>query len=102
MLFQKYACPIEFMKLYIEQGRFGEWVSEIISIDTKNKREKAEKEEEQKLWELYLHSFPDKSFNEWKDEALKTRKPVSLSMNDDQVSDQIAKSRSILKGFSPS
>jgi len=97
MLFQKYACPIEFMKIYIEQGRFGEWVSEIISIDRQKKKEKAEKENEQKLWELYLHSFPDKSFNEWKEEAQKTLKPVSLSMHDKQVSDQIEMSKSILK-----
>lgn len=54
----------------MEDGRFGEFVQEIISSENKRKQEEAQKEEDRKLWELYLHSASDKSFRDWKDEVV--------------------------------
>ena len=90
------------MRQYIEAGRFGEFVTEIVAIDRKAQEQKNKQEDERKLWELYLHSYSDKSFNAWKEEMLnKPVEPVSLSMTGDQIEEQKAKSRSILKNFSP-
>lgn len=71
LLFSRYASPFEFMRLYIEQGRFGEFVTEIISAENKRRKEQAEKEDEEKLWAAYIHSFSDKSFSDWKSEILR-------------------------------
>lgn len=101
MLFNRYACPIEFMKIYIEQGRFGEFVKEIIQLDSKRQSEESEKEEEQKLWDLYLHCMSDKSFADWKKEIQKQDQPAKQSMTNDQVDATINNSRQILKSFSP-
>ena len=60
------------MKLYIDNGRFGEFVFELVSAENKRRKEEAQKAEEQKMWELYLHSFSDKSFIDWKAEVTKT------------------------------
>ncbi len=60
------------MRLYIDSGRFGEFVYELISSENKRRQDEAQKEEDQKMWELYLHSFSDKSFIEWRAEATKT------------------------------
>lgn len=60
------------MKLYIEQGRFGEFVSEILLAEKKRKEELAKKEEDERWWSLYLHSYSDKSFIQWKEELTGT------------------------------
>lgn len=99
LLFERYASPIEFMNLYIEQGRFGEFVQEIILMDSRRKQEEAEKEDNQKMWDLYLHSMSDKSFNDWKKELQTQNQPVTHAMSEAQVDATINNSREILKSF---
>ncbi len=82
LLYSKYTSPMEFMRLYIEQGRFGEFVEEIWSAERKRRTEEADKENEQKLWELYLHSMHSESFNDWKRNVLK--EPVNGGKNRDE------------------
>ena len=102
LLFSRYASPMELMSLYIENGRFEEFVENIISMDRKRKQEEAEKENEQKLWDMYLRSTSDKSFIEWKKEVFsKNQDATTLEMTDEQVKDVKDKARGILKGFSP-
>lgn len=95
---------MEFMHLYIEQGRFGEFVEGILELDSKRKREEAEKENEHKLWTMYVHSMSDKSFIEWKKEAMensKKKEPESYSMTSEQVEAEKQHAREILKKISP-
>lgn len=53
----------------MEQGRFGEFVTEILSAEKQRKEELQKKEEDEKWWSLYLHSYSDKSFSQWKSEV---------------------------------
>lgn len=98
---------MELMRLYINQGRFGEFVTEILYMDFKRKQEEAEKEEDNKLWLAYIHSMSDKSFNEWKAELRNNsinqqrKEPVNLAMTDKQVANVKQQARGILKNFSP-
>lgn len=105
LLYSRYSNPLEFMHLYTEQGRFGEFVTEILEMDQKRKTEAAKKDDEQKLWEIYLHSMADKSFNDWKKDVLSnnagSQKPVSLSMDEAQVENAKQQARGILQRFSP-
>lgn len=105
LLYSRYSNPLEFMRLYTEQGRFGEFVTEILKMDQKRKTEAAKKEDEQKLWEIYLHSTAEKSFNDWKKDILSnnasSQKPVSLSMDESQVENVKQQARGILQRFSP-
>ena len=71
LLYSRYSNPMEFMRLYIDQGRFGEFVTEIITQENKRRKERAEKEDEERLWSAYIHSYSDKSFIEWKSELLR-------------------------------
>ena len=107
LLYSRYSNPLEFMRLYIDQGRFGEFVEEILEMEQKRKQEKVAKEDEQKLWEMYLHSMSDKSYIDWKKEVLSNnsgnkdhQKPV-LAMSDEQVEDAKRQARGILQRFSP-
>lgn len=106
LLFSRYASPLDFMKLYIEQGRFGEFVEGIIGLENKRRKEADKKENDDKLWQAYIHSMSDKSFIEWKKELKQTNKesnnqPATLSMTNERVADVKGQVRGILKNFSP-
>ena len=72
LLYSRYASPKEFMKTYIENGRFGEFVEEILEMEYKRKKEEEDKENDRKLWEMFLHSESrhEMSFNDWKAKVL--------------------------------
>ena len=91
------------MNTYIEQGRFGEFVSEIIEMEYKRKHEKAEKDDEERLWTMYVHSYSDKSFIEWKNDLTQEQKkgPVNYSMTNEQVDDVKKQAKGILSRISP-
>lgn len=99
LLYSRYASPMELMQIYINQGRFGEFVTEVLEMNYKRKLEEAEKENDHKLWDIYVKGVIDKSFTEWKKELMSQSqtKPISYVMTDDQVQSTIDKSRQILK-----
>lgn len=101
LLFSKYASPMDLMKIYIDQGRFGEFVSEILEMEMKRKEAEAEKDSENKLWIAFVHSKSDKTFSAWKEELKKKDEPEDYSMTDEQVEEVKQKSKGILKGFQP-
>lgn len=92
---------MEFMNLYINQGRFGEFVTEIIEMDFKRKQEEAKKEEDNKLWTAYVHSMTDKSFIEWKEGLEQQKEPVSYAMTNEQVEAVKQQAKGILSRISP-
>lgn len=100
LLYSKYSNPLEFMNMYINQGRFGEFVTEIVGLENNRKQEEVEKQNEDRLWEAYLHSMSDKSFLEWKKAVMK--KPVDTDAINAafDAEETINRSKSILKGFS--
>lgn len=101
LLYSRYASPWELMNIYIEQGRFGEFVSEILELEHKRKQEESEKESENRLWLAYVHSYTDKSFNEWKVGLFSKEKPEGYSMTDAQVANVKEQAKGILKNISP-
>jgi hypothetical protein len=93
---------MEFMKMYINQGRFGEFVEEILAMDRKRKDEEAEKENDNKLWTAYLLSGKkEQSFNEWKAGLTTKEEPVSYSMTTEQIEAEKQHAKGILKKISP-
>ena len=101
LLYSRYASPFSFMNPYIEQGRFGEFVSEITRLEFERKKEEKQKEEDDKLWTAYLLNAPKQSFYDWKNSLKEGIKTESYSMTDEQVSDVKQQARGILSRFSP-
>ena len=106
LLFSRYASPLDFMKLYIDQGRFGEFVEGIINLENKRRKEEQEKEDDDKWWQAYIHSMSDQSFIEWKNGLKQADKQgknqaETLSMTNERVADVKEQARGILKNFSP-
>lgn len=63
---------MDLIKMYIRRGRFGEWVTSFLEDENQRKQDEAEKENEWKLWTMYIHSMSDLSFIEWKKQILKS------------------------------
>ena len=89
---------MDFMHRYIDQNRFGEFVENILESERKRKHDAAEKENEDKLWDIYVRVLPDKSFNEWKADLQKAPE-TNDKMSDKQISDIVAQSRKVLEEF---
>lgn len=87
LLYSRYASPMEFMNIYIANGRFGEFVSNILEMDFKRKREKAEEENENKLWTMYVHSMAQESFNDWKSRVMNPQNKKGKVGNDENLTD---------------
>lgn len=88
LLFQKYASPMDLMKLYIENGRFGEFVSEFIRLEVKHKKEKAEKEKDERLWNAYIHSYTEGSFEDYKNAVVGENPIDSKHTKEDILKDE--------------
>lgn len=72
----------------MEQGRFGEFVYEIISSENKRRKDEAKKENDRKMWELYLHSYSDKSFDGWKEEVEQNTKNKTVGKRDAELTNK--------------
>lgn len=70
LLYSRYSNPREFMRPYIDSGRFGEFVEEIIRAENQRRKEQEEKADDEKLWIAYVHSRSDKAYNDWKTDVL--------------------------------
>lgn len=103
LLYSRYASPFEFMSQYIEQGRFGEFVSELYEMFIERKKEKAEKENDDRLWSLYIRSLSEKSFTEWKADLHSNAGEDSgdMTVTSEDVNTAVRKSQGILGSFVP-
>lgn len=92
MLYRAYSNPLEVMNIYINQGRFGEFVSGFIDAESERKKAEAKKDEDNKLWIAYLMSRSEKSFEQWKNDVVKSSESRNQkhgggdeSLDDDQI-----------------
>ena len=90
MLYRAYSNPLDLMNMYINQGRFGKFVTGFLEAEYERRKETAEKDFDWKLWMMYINSITDKSFGEWKESVLdnastKTRKTKDDDLTDDGI-----------------
>ncbi len=60
--------------MYIDSGQFDELVKNILTAEYERRKEEAEKENDRKLWDLYLRSDTTLSYNDWHAEIMKKAK----------------------------
>lgn len=87
MLCRAYSNPWDLMNLYINQGRFGKFVTGFLEAEYERRKEEAEKDNDWKLWVMYVHSYSEKSFSEWKKEASKNASDTRKKNRDDELND---------------
>lgn len=66
MLYSRYSNPMDLVERYIKQRRFGKFVQGFMGAEYERKKQEAERDQEWMLWVAYVHSYSDKSFNDWK------------------------------------
>lgn len=55
----------------IRHGRFGAFVEGFLRGEAERRQAEAEKENDWMLWVAYVHSYTDKSFQDWKRDVLR-------------------------------
>lgn len=66
MLYARYSSPMDLLRTYINRGRFGDFITDFLQAEKDRRKSEAEKDEELKMWIAYVHSYSEKSFNDWK------------------------------------
>ncbi len=89
LIHKRYSSPFFYLNLLIDNHKFSD------GIDTIYKEV-----ENERLWQLYLHSMSEKSFNDWKDEIMSanTNNKVVSKMDFEATR---TKAKEILHNFKP-
>lgn len=87
MLYARYSCPMDLVGTYINQRRFGDFVTHFIQAENDRRKAENDKDEELKLWTAYVHSYSDKSYNDWKEEILGGSRPQRKAGGDQDLDD---------------
>ena len=87
MLYRAYSNPLDLMNMYINQGRFGKFVTGFLEAEYERRKEAAEKDFDWKLWMMYINSITDKSFGDWKEDVLQNASDKTRKTKDDDLTD---------------
>ena len=86
LLFRRYASPFLLLDGMLETGRFSDYVLKFIDIQN-----------DEKIYNLWLHKCYDKSYAEFKDQVTESAKPADPV----DLEATIRESEDILKSFIP-
>lgn len=86
LLYHRYASPFIYMQDLFTTGNLSKGILHL--YETENDR---------KLWELYLHSFPSESYKDWKEKVTSNQAPKELTQ--EEINVQVSKSNNILETF---
>lgn len=87
-LARRYASPFIVLDEMIRQGRLLEFVLELWKI-----------EDEEKVWDVWLHKVYDKSYKEWEEEL--TAKARARGVSESELEATVTNSKQLLDGFNP-
>lgn len=87
MLYRAYSNPLDLMNRYINQGRFGKFVTGFLEAEYERRKEEAEKDLDWKLWMMYINSYSDMTFGEWKESVLKNASENTRKNKDEDLTD---------------
>ena len=87
MLYRAYSNPLDLMNRYINQGRFGKFVTGFLEAEYERRKEEADKDYDWKLWMMYINSYSDITFGEWKESVQKNASERMRKNKDDDLTD---------------
>ena len=87
MLYRAYSNPLDLMNRYINQGRFGKFVTGFLESEYERRKEEAEKDYDWKLWVMYINTASDMSYGEWKESIQKNASNKIRKNKDDNLTD---------------
>lgn len=87
LLYSRYSNPMDLVKRYINQRRFGAFVQSFIEAEAERRKQEVEKENEMKLWIAYIHSYSEKSYDEWKKQIFQPGSTTPTGKSDADLND---------------
>ena len=87
MLYRAYSNPLDLMNMYINQGRFGKFVTGFLEAEYERRKEADEKDFDWKLWMMYINSMTDMTYGEWKESVQKNVSYKTRRNKDDDLTD---------------
>lgn len=87
LLYSRYSNPMDLVDRYIKQGRFGKFVQGFMEAEYGRKQQKAERENEWKLWVAYVHSYSNKTYDDWKKQVFQTSTTKNAGKSDADLTD---------------
>lgn len=87
MLYRAYSNPLDLMNHYINQGRFGKFVKGFLEAEYERRKSEDEKDYNWKLWMMYINSYSDMTFGEWKESVHKNASERKRKNKDDDLTD---------------
>ena len=87
MLYTRYSNPMDLMNRYINQGRFGKFVTGFLEAEYERRKAEAEKDLDLKLWMMYINSMTDMTYGEWKESVQKNVSDKTRRNKDDDLTD---------------
>lgn len=76
---------------YINRGRFGEFVTSFLEAEYERRKEEMEKDDDLKLWIMYVHTASEESFFDWKNRVLKIDSNKGKSNRDADLTEESIK-----------
>lgn len=78
--------------MYINQGRFGKFVTGFLESEYKKQEDEVQKDYDWKLWMMYINSSAEVPFGEWKQNIEKNASNQTRKTKDDDLTDDGIKS----------
>ena len=79
---------MDLISTYINRGRFGEFVTSFLEGENERKKEEAEKDDDLKLWIMYVRIAPEESFFDWKKRVLNIGNGKNRSSRGNDLTDE--------------
>ena len=90
MLYRAYSNPMDWVSMSINRGRFGTFVEGFLKAEYKRRKEEVERNEDWMLWVAYIHSYSDKSFNDWKKQFVGGKSTTAKASSDADLDEDAA------------
>ena len=87
MLYRAYSNPLDLMNRYINQGRFGKFVTGFLQSEYDRRKEEDEKDYDWKLWMMFINSSSEMSYGEWKESIQKNASEKMSKAKDENLTD---------------
>ena len=88
LLYRAYSNPLDLMNMYINRGRFGNFVEGFLQAEYERKKAEAERNNDWMLWVAYIHSYSSESFNEWKKRRCGSGSTTKNTSRDSELDDE--------------
>lgn len=72
LLYSRYSSPMDLVERYINHRRFDAFVHGFLEAEAERRKKEAERDNDWKLWVAYVHSYSDKTYDEWKKQIFGT------------------------------